>query len=499
MEPRLARLPGIQAIPLNATKPGPAPATFASDGRRLELSPRTIAIAAVGAGSIVGIGLAQGAALGLAALIAFCWAPLVLLRIELAIVLWVPLIFLHDITALRFGPQLASMIIFFAWIGTLVSSDSASRPMLAAQRRYLLPVGAFMLWVTLSAAWSTQSALGSEIWFAWLQAALLFLVVTTTFSSARGIRLLVAAFVFGALIAVVIGLLGTGLTSSSTALETASGSRFVGGSGDPNYLAAGIIPAALLTAGLIASTRNLLLRIGGAVVIGVLTIGFVGAQSRGGLVAAVVAVVAAFLLFKRARAAVLALLLLVLAVGGVWYSANPKAWERVSSFDGSGTGRTELWEIAWRMGGDHPVVGVGLDNFIVQSPTYADRVGTLEHAGFVVETPLVAHNVYVQMFAEGGLIGLALLLLALGMAVGAAAHAAGRFEQQGDRAMATLSRTVVVAQLAMLTASFFISNGHDRRIWVLLAIGPALAAAAARGQKRRDPKVPSPLPTSRAR
>jgi O-antigen ligase len=451
-------------------------------------------VAAFGAAFIVGVALAQGLALGLAALIAFCWAPLVLLNLPLAIVLWVPLVFLHDITALRFGPQLASMIIFFAWIGTLVGASVPARRLLAAQRRYLVPIAALLLWLTVSSAWSDQAAFAQEVWFAWLQGALLFLVVVTTFVAERYLRLLVGAFVVGALIAVLIGLLGTGLTSSDTALDTAAGGRLVGGSGDPNYLAAGIIPAVVLAAGLAAATPSLLGRVGAAVVIGLLTIGFVGSQSRGGLVAAVVAIVAALAIFKRARTTVLVFLLLMGAVGSAWYAANPDAWERISSFDGSGTGRSELWKIAWQMGGDHPVAGVGLDNFVVRSPNYADQAGALEHAGFIAEVPHVVHNVYLQLLAETGAIGLALFLVVVVASMRAAGTAARRFTASGNAGMATLSRSVLVAQIAMLAASFFLSNGHDRRTWVLLALGPALAAVSGRSQEEGGSKAPTSPP-----
>jgi O-antigen ligase len=481
MEPQRRRLPDIQATP--------PPSTLTSSGalsaappavQRLEIPPQTIVLAALGAAFIVGVALAQGVPLGLAALIAFCWAPLVLLNLPLAIVLWTPLVFLHDITALRFGPQLASMIILLAWIGTLLDPSSPARELLAAQRRYLVPIAAFVLWITLSVAWSDQSALAGDIWFAWLQAALLFLVIVTTFLGEDHLRMLIAAFVIGAVIAVLIGLLSTGLTSSDTALDTATGGRLVGGSGDPNYLAAGIIPAAILAAGLAAATPSSLVRVGVAMVIGVLTIGFVGSQSRGGLVAAVLASFAALAVFKRGRTAVLLLLLVVTAVGSAWYSANPDAWERISSFDGSGTGRTELWEIAWQMGGDQPIAGVGLDNFVVRSPSYADQAGPLEHAGFIAEVPHVAHNVYLQLFAETGVVGLALFLVVAVAAMRAAMAAARRFDANGNPGMGTLSRSVFVAQIAMLAASFFLSNGHDRRTWILLALGPALLAAASK-------------------
>jgi hypothetical protein len=37
---------------------------------------------------------------------------------------------------------------------------------------------------------------------------------------------------------------------------------------------------------------------------------------------------------------------------------------------------------------------------------------------------------------------------------------------------------VLLATIGMLTANVFVSDGHDPRLWVLLALGPALLAAA---------------------
>jgi hypothetical protein len=46
--------------------------------------------------------------------------------------------------------------------------------------------------------------------------------------------------------------------------------------------------------------------------------------------------------------------------------------------------------------------------------------------------------------------------------------------------MEMLSLTVLIATIAMLVASFFITAAVDKRIWFLLALGPALLAAASR-------------------
>jgi hypothetical protein len=68
-------------------------------------------------------------------------------------------------------------------------------------------------------------------------------------------------------------------------------------------------------------------------------------------------------------------------------------------------------------------------------------------------------------------------------------QAAKRFEELGDDAMSTLARCVLVAALAALAASFFISNGTDQRIWLLFGLGPAMLAAAGWSQMREQARV----------
>jgi len=90
----------------------------------------------------------------------------------------------------------------------------------------------------------------------------------------------------------------------------------------------------------------------------------------------------------------------------------------------------------------------------------------------------VTHNVYLQQLAETGIVGLALLLVVCAACAAGAQIAAGRFEAAGDRAMAALARASTVAMIGLLAASFFISNSTDKRLWIVLALGPALLAAA---------------------
>jgi O-antigen ligase len=450
--------------------------------------PALIVLGALLSAVLVGVALARSIPLAVALLVALFYAPLVLVNLPLGVIAFVPILFFTAVPAFRFGPTLAGSLLVLAWVGALIGRRSEIVRLIREQRRYLVLAGALILWVNLSLAWSREPAAGSSFHFGWMQGAALYLIVVTTLVTRRHLRLAAAAFVVGAVASVVAGLSG-GLETSQSAIELASNEgRLGGGSGDPNYLAAGIVPAVLLAVGLAVSTRSVLVRIACASAVVVLVIGFSAAESRGGLVAAATATIGAIVFFKRARAQVIAVLLIGLAAGAVWFSVNPEAWQRISSFDASGTGRSELWSIGWQMGLDNPVAGVGLQNFLVESSAYVDRSGPLKFVDFITERPLVVHNVYIQTFAELGAIGLALYLALVIASLQAARLAARRFEQRGDRDMANLARAALVAGLATMAGSFFISDAHQARNWLNYALGPALLAASARPleEKRGD-------------
>jgi O-antigen ligase len=166
------------------------------------------------------------------------------------------------------------------------------------------------------------------------------------------------------------------------------------------------------------------------------------------------------------------------AIATAWFSVYPAALERLTTFDEGGTGRTELWGVAWEMARDNPITGVGLNNFVVESKEYVRQPGSLEFVELIAERPRVAHNIYLQLLAETGFVGLALFLVLLASCLRAASRAAKGFDARGDPELAALSRAVLVAVLAAAGASTFISNGTDWRLWVLLGLGPALLAAS---------------------
>ncbi len=147
-------------------------------------------------------------------------------------------------------------------------------------------------------------------------------------------------------------------------------------------------------------------------------------SSRGGLVALGVALIAAVVLGGRRRGT-----MLVAAFGAVLVTvfyfatiAPTDVRERVTHPEG-GTGRVDIWTVGWRMVEHNTIHGVGSGNFSTSSIHYLLEPGVIMRDDFIVSTPKVAHNTYLQILAELGVVGFALFLTILGFSLVCASKA----------------------------------------------------------------------------
>ena len=186
--------------------------------------------------------------------------------------------------------------------------------------------------------------------------------------------------------------------------------RLEGAAGDPNFLAASLVPAIVLAGALIGGVRDALLRGAAVTAILVLAAGLVMSQSRGGALAAVGTLLLALVAFKGKRRHVAGLALLAVGVAVAAFAATPAAWERITTLDPAGSGRSSLWTVAWRVTSDKPLAGVGLDNFVVVAGDYVREPGALTRVERIAEDPQYVHNLYLHVLAESGIVGLALYL-----------------------------------------------------------------------------------------
>ena len=199
--------------------------------------------------------------------------------------------------------------------------------------------------------------------------------------------------------------------------------------------------------------------------------------SRGGLVALGASLLAAVFMAGRRRGVVLSLALAAVVAAVVYFGAfaSLEARDRILEVEG-GTGRTDIWTVGWRMVEDQPLRGVGAGNFPIASIHYLLEPGALLRDDFIVDNPKVAHNTYLNVLAELGVVGLALFMAVIAFSLWCAARALGVASRAGDRQLDVLARAMIVVLVGLLAADFFGSRQYSKQLWLLLSLCPALLA-----------------------
>ena len=438
--------------------------------------------------ALVGVALAADVRLGVALVLGLIYLPIAMSSLQLALILWFPLVFLEGQPAINLAAKAGGLLLVGIWVVSLRERRHHVLSILRGTPAVWISIVGLLVWYSFSLLWAADRGMVfADLWH-WYAVTLLMLIAATTVSSERAAWLLTAAFVAGATAAVAEGIVSGGLTTATTAANTATGGRLEGGVDDPNFLAAGVVSAIVLALVLRSTTLSFAGRwvLLGAVFL--LSLGLFASQSRGGIIAAIAAALAALVVFKHRRAWVLAGMAVIAGVASMWFAVSPSAWERVTEFDNGGSGRGDLWAVAWRMAEDKPLHGVGLNNYPAVGRNYVSQPGNLERSELVVDKAQVAHNAYLQALAETGVIGLVLFLVVPIGSLYAAWRAARIYGARGDPGMEFLARGVIVATTGLLAASFFISSGVDKRLWVLFGLGPALLGVARLAQ--RDPAGP---------
>jgi O-antigen ligase len=417
---------------------------------------------------------------GVALVLAAIYAPLVFLDLAAAVALWTAVLFVQDLRALSIAPNTMGLLVGLGWIGTVLTRGGRLHA-LAQHRRLVLWLGLFVLWMTLTTAWAQRPSIAANGAAYWALAALAFLVVVTTVTSIRDVGLITGGFVAGAVLAAAIGLAGGGLSAAATqAGQTAIQGRLTGGGGDPNLQAAAFVAAMFLTMGLLSVYRRRFARAALIVAFVIVTVAFFATQSRGGLVALAAASIAALVLSPGQRGRIIGLVLLACVVAAFVVAVNPGALQRITDIGGGTSGRHDIWNVATAIFKQHPIVGIGVNNFQIAEPHFALRPGNVTRVTYLVDTPAPVHNTYLQLLVETGVIGLIAFLAVVTASLRSAWLAARLFEASGRPTYAQLARAILMGTIGMLAAIFFITAGDDWRLWILLGLGPALLTLARR-------------------
>lgn len=159
--------------------------------------------------------------------------------------------------------------------------------------------------------------------------------------------------------------------------------------------------------------------------------------------------------------------------------------ERLSTIgdtqESSANARLIAWSTALRMIGDNPVLGVGLRNFQPRFPEYS-----VIPLGPSSQT-YVAHNSYLQIWAESGSMAFLVYLLLLASVFVACAWVRRTSRGRPDLQWATnYARLMEATTVGFLVGAFFLNRGHFDLIYHWLALVTALVAITA-AERRRAP------------
>jgi O-antigen ligase len=266
------------------------------------------------------------------------------------------------------------------------------------------PVFIFLVWMLLSWAygaflWGDRSAGGFErLKYLWgvVSGFLVFFAVTHLVKDRAAVWRTIGMLILGS----TLGLLGP----VRETIKEGLGTRTLGGIGDINRMGAFVALTSVLAFCLIPAFRGW--RKLGAVLAAVLSaVGLVLPNSRGAYVGFIVA---SFPQALRTSIGGTMLLVAFLASGVIWAPSFVKeraastwqaaaAEDKQSALDLDSGGRITVWKDILKVIEEHPVVGVGFGNLIEATGLTS---GLYKHA----------HNMYLEVAGEMGIIGLALLL-----------------------------------------------------------------------------------------
>jgi hypothetical protein len=373
--------------------------------------------------------------------------------------------------------KLAGLVLTLSWIAR-IASNPGERIFFSDYPGATTILFALLAFGGLSAVWS-ESPAGTWLDLSrYLQVIALMIIVYSAIEDRRDARRLIAMFLLGITVTAAWALI-TKPTVDPTEI------RITSTVGDANGVAAFLVAGLVLAGGVALGMRKApLLRFLAIPASALFMAAFILTGSRSGVLSLGAALIAAVVFAGRWRPQAFAAVLIaaVISVGAFAAFAPDSIKERISETSPGQVspkeGRLTIWQVGWRMFEDHPVAGVGLGSFQSSSVHYVLAPGALERTDQVIDKPEVAHNIYLQVLAEMGIVGELLFILALGFPIVCALRAAGRFARQHDRELEILSRSVAVAIVAFLVSNFFQPGVFNKLLWVLFGLGPTLLAIA---------------------
>lgn len=197
--------------------------------------------------------------------------------------------------------------------------------------------------------------------------------------------------------------------------------------------------------------------------------------SRGGFLAFIATMLYLLFRFKgipvRVRVAAI-----VMGVATLSLASTDKYWELMGSITNQEEdynyteegGRVAIWKRGLGYMRDHPLTGVGINNFgVAEGQSDLNRARAQQGKGWIAAA---AHNSFVQIGAESGVIGLGLFVALIVGSIGACSWRAPPRASQTEKDEQALARALAGALVGFCVAGFFLSQAYSAYLYSLLGM-----------------------------
>ena len=262
--------------------------------------------------------------------------------------------------------------------------------------------------------------------------------------------------------------------------------RIAGPIGDPNFYSQIMLVLIPLALDRLWQEKRPFLRLLAAWALGVSVLTVIFTFSRGAFVAVTVMVIV--LLAHRRPNPIAVLLVIVLALPLLQF-VPPQYMERVETIttllptgstnyeaqsEASFRGRMSETTVGWLMFRDHPLIGVGYENFPEHYLEYSSLLGLDDRL-----EARSAHSLYLQLAAETGIIGLLIFGTMVAVIFIGLLQAEKKFERMGEHGYAEMSNAFMIGLIGYMTAATFLHAAYPRYMWLLFGIAFAIPNVAA--------------------
>ncbi|MBW7937249.1 MAG: O-antigen ligase family protein [Flavobacteriales bacterium] len=279
------------------------------------------------------------------------------------------------------------------------------------------------------------------------------------------IKVVMGAFVIAALVSAIYsiprGFVGETISESV---------RIAGLAGGANTAARYFIVAIAFISYLRSENKYFLMRLLLLIAIGILLYGTILTLSRTGLLLLAGLISMSFVFQRANKNRLQVIIIIVVAIAVIWtYAENLLGILSTilpSVVEGSDTVglRYGLWQAGLRMWADHPILGVGMGRYVENLATY----------GWDLIPPhrlqLTAHNMYIAVLAETGLVGLGIFLAALIQNIADLRHSGANEE----KTLSSLSHTWLIVFLLLLLGGVTKTDQIDKLLWISIGIPLAI-------------------------